>query len=59
MSTENYRKYRCITCDTLYDEALGAPMDGIAPGTRWEEVPDDWTCPECSASKDDFFLVED
>ncbi|KZY32341.1 rubredoxin [Oleiphilus sp. HI0086] len=58
MSTENYRKYCCITCDMIYDEALGMPEEGIAPGTRFEDIPDDWTCPECSASKSDFYLVE-
>ncbi len=57
MST-TYRQYRCITCDMVYDEALGMPEEGIAPGTRFEDIPDDWTCPECSASKHDFFLVD-
>jgi len=42
----------------VYDEESGLPADGIAPGTRWEDIPDDWTCPECSASKGDFILME-
>ena len=54
MSTENFRKYCCITCDMIYDEELGMPEEGIEPGTRFEDIPDDWTCPECSASKSDF-----
>ncbi|MCP5207349.1 MAG: rubredoxin [Hahellaceae bacterium] len=54
----SFRKYCCITCDTVYDEATGWPDEGIAPGTRWEDIPDDWTCPECSASKSDFYLMD-
>lgn len=47
-------KYRCIYCDFVYDEATGYPDDGIAPGTKWEDVPEDWTCPICGVGKDDF-----
>ncbi len=57
MSTSEFRKYCCITCDTIYDEALGMPEEGFPPGTRWEDIPEDWTCPECSASKSDFYLI--
>lgn len=53
-----YRKYVCLVCGWVYDEALGSPADGLAPGTRWEDVPDDWVCPECGAAKDDFDLAE-
>lgn len=49
-----HRKFRCIICDHIYDEALGDPETGIAPGTRWEDVPTDWTCPDCGATKDAF-----
>jgi len=56
--TVEYKKYCCVTCDLVYDEALGFPEEGIEPGTLFEDIPDDWTCPECSASKSDFFLVE-
>lgn len=52
------KKWRCLICDYVYDEALGAPSDGIEPGTRWEDVPDSWTCPDCGASKADFQMVE-
>jgi len=41
-------------CAFTYDEARGMPEEGIAPGTRWEDVPADWSCPDCSASKADF-----
>lgn len=58
MGNHSYRKYYCMMCDLIYDEELGMPEDGIAPGTRFEDIPDDWTCPDCSASKSDFSLVE-
>ena len=53
-----YKKYMCIVCGWIYDEELGAPDEGIPPGTRWEDVPLNWTCPECGAGKQDFDLVE-
>lgn len=57
MSNQTYRKYYCITCDLIYDEELGFEEEGIAPGTRFEDIPEDWTCPDCSASKSDFELI--
>lgn len=48
----------CLVCGWVYDEAEGAPDDGIAPGTRWDDIPDDWVCPECAARKVDFEMVE-
>ena len=45
------RKWRCLTCMHLYDEELGDPEHGIAPGTRFEDLPDDWACPECGVDK--------
>ncbi len=57
MSSE-YRKWQCIVCGFVYDEAAGLPEDGIAPGTRWEDIPEDWACPECGVSKADFEMVE-
>lgn len=47
-------KYVCSICGFIYDEAKGIPEAGIAPGTRWEELPDDWVCPLCGASKSEF-----
>lgn len=58
MSVVPYKKYCCVTCDLTYDEELGFPEEGIEPGTRFEDIPEDWTCTDCSASKSDFFLVE-
>ena len=52
------RRYMCIICGFIYDEAEGIPEEGIAPGTLWEDVPEDWCCPDCGATKDDFELVE-
>ncbi|HEU0198471.1 MAG TPA: rubredoxin [Nevskiaceae bacterium] len=53
------RKWRCGVCDFLYDEALGLPDEGIPPGTKFEDLPDDWTCPDCGAAKSEFVLEED
>ena len=47
-----------IQCGFEYDEALGWPEDGIEPGTRWDDIPDDWSCPDCGAAKSDFEMVE-
>ena len=52
------KKYMCLICGYVYDEAAGAPDEGIAPGTKWEDVPPNWTCPECGARKEDFELIE-
>jgi rubredoxin len=52
------KKYQCIICAYIYDEALGNPDDGIAPGTKWEDVPADWICPDCGVSKSDFEMME-
>ena len=52
------KTYECIICGWIYDEAEGAPDEGIDPGTRWEDVSDDWVCPACGASKDQFDMIE-
>ncbi len=52
------KKYMCLLCGYLYDEALGDPLAGISPGTRWEDIPPNWRCPDCGASKADFDMVE-
>jgi rubredoxin len=53
-----YKTWRCLACGYIYDEAEGWPEDGIAPGTRWEDIPAGWCCPECGARKEDFEMVE-
>jgi rubredoxin len=52
------KRYMCLICGFMYDEAQGWPGDGIAPGTRWKDVPPNWVCPDCGARKDDFEMVE-
>ncbi len=52
-------KWECIVCGWVYDEKKGWPEDGIAPGTRWEDVPADWLCPDCGVGKEDFELLEE
>ena len=46
------KKYVCTVCGYVYDEAAGDPEHGIAPGTRWEDVSDDFACPLCGVGKD-------
>jgi rubredoxin len=53
-----FKKWRCLICDYIYDEEQGWPSDGIEPGTRWADVPESWTCPDCGASKADFQMEE-
>ncbi|MGN0977770.1 MAG: rubredoxin, partial [Faecousia sp.] len=48
------KQYVCSICSYTYDEAKGLPEAGIAPGTKWEDLPEDWKCPLCGASKSDF-----
>lgn len=52
------KKWQCIVCGFIYDEEKGLPEEGIAPGTRWQEIPDDWSCPDCGTAKEDFVMVE-
>lgn len=47
-------KYICSVCAHVYDPETGDPANGIPPGTTWESVSDDWTCPDCGVGKDDF-----
>ncbi|RPF48572.1 rubredoxin [Hydrogenoanaerobacterium saccharovorans] len=47
-------KYVCSVCGYVYDEAEGDPDNGVAPGTKWEDVPETWVCPLCGVGKDMF-----
>jgi len=47
-------KYRCLLCGWIYDPEVGDPDGGIAAGTAFEDLPEDWVCPECGAGKEDF-----
>lgn len=52
-------KWICMICDYVYDEARGIPDEGIAPGTRFEDIPDSWSCPDCGMTKSDFELLQE
>jgi rubredoxin len=51
-------KWRCTLCDYIYDPELGDPDAGVEPGTAFEDLPDDWVCPDCGAEVDDFEPVD-
>ena len=52
------RIWECVVCGFVYDEAQGFPEEGIEPGTRWEDIPDDWCCPDCGVGKEDFIMLQ-
>ncbi len=52
-----FKTWQCALCSFVYDEAAGMPGEGIPPGTRWQDVPETWSCPDCSASKGDFQMI--
>ena len=54
----NMKSWQCIVCGFIYDEAKGLPEDGIAPGTAWADVPENWECPDCGVAKSDFEMVQ-
>lgn len=57
LPTTEFRTWMCLVCGWIYDEAAGAPDHGLAPGTRWEDVPDDWSCPDCGVRKRRFEMI--
>ena len=48
----------CEVCGWCYDEQAGDPAAGLAPGTAWRDVPDDWVCPDCGVGKNEFEMVQ-
>lgn len=52
-------KWYCELCEYVYDPAVGDPDSGVLPGTPFEDIPDDWYCPECGARKEDFVPIMD
>ena len=54
----SYKTFECTVCGYIYNEELGDEEHGLAPGTRWEDVPDDWECPDCGVGKADFEMQE-
>ncbi|MBX6423560.1 rubredoxin [Thermosulfurimonas sp. F29] len=53
------KKYQCSVCGYIYDPAQGDPDRGYPPGTAFEDLPDDWTCPVCGAAKSEFAPYEE
>nr|WP_232229311.1 rubredoxin [Hippea jasoniae] len=53
------KKYRCTVCGYIYDPEKGDSENDIEPGTAFEDLPDDWTCPICGVEKDQFEEVVD
>jgi rubredoxin len=47
-------KWKCLACEYIYYEEKGDPDNGVNPGTKFEDIPDDWVCPVCGAGKDQF-----
>ncbi|RJG02496.1 rubredoxin [Noviherbaspirillum sedimenti] len=50
-------RWVCVICGWEYDESKGMPEHGVPPGTRWEDIPDDWECPDCGVGKADFEMA--
>ena len=50
--------WQCVVCGYIYNEAAGDAEHGIVPGTKWEDIPDSWVCPDCGVGKCDFEMVE-
>ena len=48
------QKYKCLMCGYIYDPKAGDPTAGVEPGTAFEDLPDDWICPDCGVGKDEF-----
>ena len=53
-----FKTYMCVICAFVYDEEKGLPEEGIEAGTRWQDIPSNWVCPECGAGTEDFDMVE-
>jgi len=56
---KDMKKYKCLMCGYIYEPAVGDPANGVAAGTAFEDLPDDWTCPDCGAGKNEFEPVEE
>lgn len=57
-ATSTITQWVCKVCSWVYDPVAGAPDHGIAPGTPFEAIPDDWYCPDCGVTKADFECLE-
>jgi flavin reductase (DIM6/NTAB) family NADH-FMN oxidoreductase RutF/rubredoxin len=56
---KNMKKYKCLMCGYIYDPVIGDPDNGVEAGTAFEDLPDDWVCPDCGVAKDEFEPAED
>ena len=56
-ATAAFMRLMCLGCGFSYDEALGLPEHGLAPGTRWKDIPEDWVCPDCGTPKNQFEMI--
>ena len=54
MEEQKMKKYVCVVCGYVYDPAEGDPDNGVAAGTKWEDVPEEWLCPLCAVGKEQF-----
>ena len=57
IKSDKLSKYECLVCGHIYDPAVGDPDSGIPAGTSFENLPDDWVCPDCGAEKEDFQII--
>ncbi len=57
-AAQPFRTWMCVVCGFIYNEADGLPEEGIAAGTRWADIPEFWTCPDCGVGKADFEMIE-
>jgi rubredoxin len=51
-------RWKCQVCGFVYDEQQGLPEEGVVAGTLWQDIPEDWYCPDCGMSKSDFIMTE-
>lgn len=58
MSDKPYKIWQCLNCGYVYSEEDGDPDEGLAPGTRWADISEDWYCPQCGSGKRDFEMAE-
>ena len=58
VALEPFKTWMCVLCAWVYDEQQGDPASGIVAGTRWDDIPQDWLCPDCGVGKSEFTLVE-
>jgi rubredoxin len=54
----SYQKYKCVVCDYIYDEEKGDPDSGLKPGTKFQDIPENWSCPECGVTKTFLELID-